>query len=36
MDNLREIYKKDIPINEKIDMGFEYIKGILETKDKTK
>lgn len=36
MDNLRQIYSKDIPINEKIDKGFDYVKGILETKKKTK
>ena len=36
MDNLRQIYNKDIPINEKIDKGFDYVKGILEIKKETK
>ena len=27
MDKLREIYSKDIPINEKINMGFDYINN---------
>ena len=30
MDVLRNIYKEDLPIKEKIDKGFEYIKSILE------
>lgn len=29
MDNLRQIYNKDIPINEKINEGFNYVKNIL-------
>lgn len=36
MDNLREIYSKNIPINKKIDKGFDYVKEILDPKNKTK
>lgn len=32
MDNLRMIYSKDIPIEEKMKKGFEYIKNMLEPK----
>lgn len=32
MDKLREIYSKDIPINEKINTGFEYIKNYEQNK----
>lgn len=34
MDKLREIFSENIPINEKIDRGYEYIKNILESKTK--
>ena len=34
MDKLRSIYSKDIPIEEKIDAGFDYISRVLnEDKD---
>ena len=36
MDKLRQIYSEDIPINEKIDKGFDYIKEILDREKKTK
>lgn len=36
MDNLRKIYSKDIPIEEKIDEGFEYINQILNRNGKRK
>ena len=29
MDKLRSIYSKDIPIEEKIDAGFDYISRVL-------
>lgn len=32
MDNLRKIYSENIPINEKIDKGFDYLKNILQSK----
>lgn len=30
MDNLRQLYSENIPIDEKIDRGFEYIKSMVE------
>ena len=30
MDNLRKMYSKEIPIDEKIEMGFNYVKNIIE------
>lgn len=36
MDNLRQIYIEDIPINKKIDKGFDYIREILEKENKIK
>jgi len=36
MDNLREIYSENININEKINKGFEYIKGVLKSKGRNK
>ena len=30
MDNLRNIYSKDIPIDDKINKGFNYVVGVLE------
>lgn len=30
MDNLRDIYSEDIPINDKINKGYNYIRGVLE------
>lgn len=30
MDNLRNIYSENIPLNDKMNKGFEYIKSILE------
>lgn len=36
MDNLRKIYSENISITEKIDKGFEYIKNVLNSKNKTK
>lgn len=36
MDNLRKIYSENIPINKKINKGFDYLKSISETKNKTK
>lgn len=36
MDKLRKIYSKNIPVNEKIVEGFEYIKSILEPKNKVR
>lgn len=32
MDNLRKIYSENIPINEKINKGFDYLNSISETK----
>ena len=34
MDNLRKIYSENIPINKRIDKGFDYLKSISETKTK--
>ena len=36
MDKLRNIYSKDIPIEEKINTGFDYIIKILDKKDYNK
>ena len=36
IDNLRKIYSENIPINKKINKGFDYLKSISETKNKTK
>ena len=36
MDNLKEIYLKDITIEEKIIEGFDYVKSVLENKSKKK
>jgi hypothetical protein len=36
MDNLRKIYSENIPINKKINKGFDYLKSMSETKNKTK
>ena len=36
MDNLRKIYSENISITEKIDKGFEYIKNVLNSKNKIK
>ena len=36
MDKLRRIYGEDITIEEKIDKGFEYVKDILEIKNRIK
>lgn len=36
MDNLRQIYSGSISINEKIDNGFDYVKTVLENKNKVK
>lgn len=36
MDNLRKIYSKNIPIEEKITIGFEYINKILIKEEETK
>lgn len=36
MDKLRKIYSKDIPIEEKINEGFEYINQILKNKNSVK
>ena len=34
MDNLRQIYSKDIAIEEKIDTGYEYVSSIFKAKNK--
>lgn len=36
MDNLRNLYSKDIPIEEKINQGYEYISSILDNKESLK
>ena len=36
MDKLRQIYSKNIPVDEKIGEGFEYVKNIFEPENELK